>query len=165
MYLRILYYCISICRSYYSKHHSLHSYSIAFLWRSKVLLHTCTVWMDLSLSILHLYLQRYFFSIMIFISYSYSPEGNMKNYILKQESLLTLNFCTVFNRWLLLGINDSLKKYISAATMKFVCLYLVKITRRITWIFCMGLPYDCSPLRNLCKVKWGSHQLHIIIMI
>lgn len=152
MHLRIFYYCISICRSYYSKHHSLHSYSIAFLCRSKVLLHTCIVWMDLSLSILHLYLQRYFFSIIIFISYSYSPEGNIKNYILKQEFLLTLNFCTIFTRWVLFGINDP-KKYISAATMKFVCLYPVKITRRITWIFCMGLPYahDCSPLRNFVK--------------
>lgn len=109
MHLRIFYYCISICRSYYSKHHSLHSYSIAFLCRSKVLLHTCIVWMDLSLSILHLYLQRYFFSIIIFISYSYSPEGNIKNYILKQEFLLTLNFCTIFTRWVLFGINDSLK--------------------------------------------------------
>lgn len=51
---------------------------LALLCRLKALLHTCTIWMDPSLYILYLFLQRYVLSIMIFISYSYSPKENIK---------------------------------------------------------------------------------------
>lgn len=137
---------------------------VALLCRFKALLHTCTVWMDLSLSILLLFSQRYVLSIMTFISHSCSPEGNIELIYPNAGMFDRVKTFTVFI--ILFSTNDFLRKCFCTATMSSYTFYPIKTTSGITWMFymCLSYPHDCPPLRNLCKVKQGRHQLHIIVM-
>jgi len=81
---------------------------VALLCRFKVLLHICNVWMDLSLSLLHPFLQRYGLSVMVFISYSYSPEGNITMIYPNGGMFECIKTFTVFI--ILFSINDFLRK-------------------------------------------------------
>lgn len=98
---------------------------VALLCRFKAQLHTCTIWMDPSLSIPHLFLRRYVLSIMIFISYSYSPKEIWKLCVLMQEGLIVFK---------LFSINDFLRKYFSTLTTKFLRILLVDLNEYSVWV-------------------------------